>query len=77
MKAIEMHVRKLSTGLEKLKFYKILSTLTLFNKWLMVSVRPLSNGCTQELGVYIGDSPKQLPNYIYNSTDTYHEPTDK
>lgn len=42
----------------------------------MVSVRPLSNGCTQELGVR-GDSPKQLPNYIYNSTDTYHEPTDK
>ena len=55
MKAIEMYVRKLSMALENSKCYKIISTLTLFNKWLMVSVRLLSNGCTQESGV-TGDS---------------------
>ena len=42
--AIEKHVCKVSMGLQKLKFDKVMSLLQ--GNWFMVSVRPSSYGCT-------------------------------
>ena len=47
-KTIEIHVCKLSVGLEKLKFCKIMY-VNVKSNWFMVNVGPSSYGCTSEV----------------------------
>ena len=44
---IEIHVCKLTVGLEKLKIYKIMY-VNVKSNWFMVNVGPSSYGCTSE-----------------------------